>query len=85
MLLSLIRIDSCRKCGKELQVTQLCSNCDQPLHFEYNNCNTFVDNPIHQHESITSQSLLLGKSTIYSNYNLHLCKQQKLIQELPMK
>jgi len=51
-----MRIDSCRKCGKELQVTRLCSNCDQPLHFECNNCISFVDNPIHQHENL-SQSL----------------------------
>ncbi len=58
MLLSSIRIDSCRKCGKELQVIQLCNNCDQPLHFECNNSNAFVDEPIHQHESITSQSFL---------------------------
>ena len=55
-MLSLIRIDSCRKCGEELQVMRLCNNCDQPLHFECNNCSAFVDNPIHQHESL-SQSL----------------------------
>ena len=58
MLLSSIRIDACRKCGEELQVMRLCNNCDQPLHFECNNCNAFVDDPIHQHESITSQSFL---------------------------
>ena len=58
MLLSSIRIDSCRKCGEELQVMRPCSNCDQPLHFECNNCNAYVDDPIHQHESITSQLFL---------------------------
>ncbi len=58
MLLSSIRIDSCRKCGEELQVMQLCISCEQPLHFECNNCISFVDDPIHQHESITSQSFL---------------------------
>jgi len=52
-----MRIDSCRNCGMELQVTQLCSHCVQPLHFECNNCNAFVDDPIHQHKSL-SQSLL---------------------------
>ena len=55
-MLSLIRIDSCRKCGEELQVMRLCNNCDQPLHFECNNCISFVDDPIHQHENL-SQSL----------------------------
>jgi predicted amidophosphoribosyltransferase len=46
-----MRIDSCRKCGQELQIMQICGNCDQPLHFECNNCITFVDVPIHQHEN----------------------------------
>ena len=55
MLLSSIRIDSCRKCGEELQVMRLCNNCDQPLHFECNNCNVFVDDPIHLHEYLASQ------------------------------
>jgi len=52
-----MRIDSCRNCGQELQVMQLCSDCDQPLRFECNNCNAFVDDPIHQHEN-SSQSFL---------------------------
>ncbi len=56
-MLSSIRIDSCRNCGQELQVMQLCTSCEQPLHFECNNCNAFVDNPIHQHENL-SQSFL---------------------------
>ncbi len=51
-----MRIDSCRKCGEELQAMRLCNNCEQPLHFECNNCNAFVDDPIHQHENL-SQSL----------------------------
>ncbi len=46
-----MRVDLCRKCGHELQVIQLCSCCDQPLHFECSNCNSFVDDPIHQHEN----------------------------------
>ncbi len=45
-----MRVDLCRKCGQELEVMQLCSHCDQPLHFGCNNCNSFVDDPIHQHE-----------------------------------
>ncbi len=46
-----MRVDLCRKCGQELQVTHLCSYCDQPLHFECSNCICFVDDPIHQHEN----------------------------------
>ena len=48
-----MRIDSCRNCGNKLTVNELCGNCDQPLHFECNNCNAFVDNPIHQHENLS--------------------------------
>lgn len=60
-----MRIDSCRKCGEELQVMQLCNNCNQPLHFECSNCIVFVDDPIHQHEN-PSQSFLqyYGDGTI---------------------
>jgi predicted amidophosphoribosyltransferase len=54
-----MRIDSCRKCGEELQITRLCSNCVQPLHFDCNNCNVFVDDPIPQHEN-SLESFLLG-------------------------
>jgi len=53
-----MRIDSCRKCGEQLQVINICKHCNQPLHFECNNCNSFVDDPIHQHEFLTSQSFL---------------------------
>jgi len=47
-----MRIDSCRKCGQELLVIHLCSHCGQPLHFECNNCNVYIDDPIHQHEKL---------------------------------
>ena len=47
-----MRVDSCRKCGEELQVMHLCSYCAQPLHFECNTCNSFVDDPIHHHETL---------------------------------
>ncbi len=50
-----MKIDSCRKCGEQLQVM---NTCNQPLHFECNNCNSFVDDPIHHHEFHTSQSFL---------------------------
>jgi len=50
--LNSVRIDSCRKCGQELQVITLCSSCDQPLHFECNNCRHFVDDLIHLHGNI---------------------------------
>ena len=60
-----MRIDLCRNCGQELHVTQLCNHCDQPLHFKCNNCNSFVDDPIHQHEN--SLLLLAQQSKVYVN------------------
>ena len=52
-----MRIDSCRNCGSVLKITEFCRDCDQPLHFKCNNCNLFVDDPIHQHGNL-SQSYL---------------------------
>ena len=52
-----MRIDLCRKCGQELQVMQLCNNCNQPLHFECSNCTVFVDDPIHQHNYLLDSPL----------------------------
>ncbi len=60
-----MRIDSCRKCGEELQVMHLCSHCDQPLHFECKNDNVYIDDPIHQHEN--SSQLLLQNFGIFEN------------------
>jgi len=53
-----MRIDSCRKCGNKLQVRSLCNFCNQALKIECDSCNAFVDNPIHNHQSLTSQSFL---------------------------
>jgi len=53
-----MRIDSCRKCGDTLQVLNLCSVCNQASEIECNSCNAFVDNPIHNHQYLTSQSFL---------------------------
>ncbi len=60
-----MRIDSCRKCGDELQVMHLCSHCDQPLHFECKNDNVYIDDPIHQHEN--SSQILIQNFGIFEN------------------
>ncbi len=44
-----MRVDSCRNCGSELKVIKLCGECDQPLHYQCENCRHFVDDPIHHH------------------------------------
>jgi len=46
-----MRKDSCRNCGNELVVIELCNDCRQPLHFQCGNCRSFVDGPIHLHEA----------------------------------
>ena len=53
-----MRIDSCRNCGSELKVVELCHECDQPLHFQCENCRKFVEDPIHFHEKIVVQTWL---------------------------
>jgi len=47
-----MRIDSCRNCGSELKVIELCPGCDQPLHYQCENCRKFVEDPIHLHGNI---------------------------------
>ena len=46
-----MRIDSCRNCGNELLVIELCQDCDQPIQFQCERCTKFVDDHIHQHEN----------------------------------
>ncbi len=55
-----MRIDSCRNCGSELSVVELCPDCRQPLHFECGKCIKFVDDPIHSHQNfLFSQNWLI--------------------------
>jgi len=56
-----MRVDSCRNCGSELKVIELCLGCSQPVHFECNNCNAFVDDPIHQHENESQLLISLNR------------------------
>ena len=56
-----MRIDSCRNCGTELKIIELCQECDQPLHFQCENCRKFVEDPIHHHEKMIGGEIY-GKS-----------------------
>jgi len=47
-----MKINSCRNCGSELKVIELCRDCDQPLHYQCEKCRYFVDDPIHNHVTI---------------------------------
>ena len=57
-MLSSFRIDSCKKCGNRLHAIRYCRDCGQPTIFECYNCHAFVDDPIHNHSQLTSQSFL---------------------------
>ncbi len=57
VLLSSMRIDSCRNCGNKVQVTKLCQICIQPRVFQCSHCSHYVYDQIHSH----------GKILIYNN------------------
>lgn len=42
-----MRIDSCRKCGTELEMYKICSVCDQPIQFHCRKCDLETDEQIH--------------------------------------
>jgi len=51
-MLPSMRIDSCRNCGKQLTVNELCSNCSQPICYQCDHCKHFVDDPVHLHGTV---------------------------------
>ena len=42
-----MRIDSCRKCGKEMQMKQICFNCRNPIKFTCKSCHAETEEQIH--------------------------------------
>ncbi|WP_148680125.1 hypothetical protein [Nitrosopumilus maritimus] len=42
-----MRVESCRKCGTELEIRQNCSVCKEPKKFECKNCKVETDEQIH--------------------------------------
>ena len=50
-----MRIDSCRNCGAELKVIELCIECDQPTSLECEHCRKFIDSPVHLHSKMISR------------------------------
>jgi hypothetical protein len=51
-----MRIDSCRKCGKTLEVNKKCNICDKPNEFFCHNCGNITVEQIH------SQCILIERS-----------------------
>jgi len=42
-----MRIDSCKKCGKELSIFEICDMCKNPTVFECKNCDIQTEKQIH--------------------------------------
>lgn len=42
-----MRKESCRKCGKILEVTKSCSFCDKPIQYRCNKCNYDTEEQTH--------------------------------------
>jgi len=41
-----MRIDSCRNCGNELKVIELCSECGEPTYYQCEYCRKFTNDPV---------------------------------------
>ena len=42
-----LRQDSCRGCGKELDIIALCQVCDKPIQFRCKDCDQFLEEQLH--------------------------------------
>ena len=58
-----MRIESCRKCGKELELIQNCSVCNRPTQFHCVNCDNITDEQIHLECYLSSFDELVYKVT----------------------
>lgn len=50
---NIMRVDSCRNCGNQISVKKHCKVCHQPVQLQCENCQKFLDDPVH---SICSQT-----------------------------
>lgn len=41
------RTDSCRNCGRDLEVKAVCPVCGQPEHLHCTHCCHYADDPVH--------------------------------------
>ena len=47
MLYYFMKIDSCRKCGEELEIQKKCSSCNEPITFQCVQCDLLTDTRFH--------------------------------------
>ena len=57
-----MRIDSCRKCGNELEINQRCDVCHDAIEFYCHGCGATTEKQIHRQCMINSDQIIKVKS-----------------------
>jgi hypothetical protein len=57
-----MRIDSCRKCGNELEINQRCDVCNDAIEFYCHGCGATTEKQIHRQCMINSDQIIKVKS-----------------------
>ena len=57
-----MRIDSCRKCGNELEINQRCGVCNDAIEFYCHGCGATTEKQIHLQCLINSDQIIKVKS-----------------------
>jgi len=57
-----MRIDSCRKCGNELEINQRCDVCHDAIEFYCHGCGATTEKQIHRQCMINSNQIIKVKS-----------------------
>ena len=57
-----MRIDSCRKCGNELEINQRCDVCHDAIEFYCHGCGATTEKQIHRQCLINSDQIIKVKS-----------------------
>ncbi len=64
-----MRKNSCRNCGSELKVIELCMDCNHPLHYQRKNCINFIDDPVYLHKEFGME--LSEGDVVYDGNSYH--------------
>ena len=57
-----MRIDSCRKCGNELEINQRCDVCNDAIEFYCHGCGATTEKQIHRQCMFNSDQIIKVKS-----------------------
>ena len=59
-----MRIDSCRKCGTELEINKKCDMCRDAIQFFCHNCGNITDEQIHSICYLVNMNHILPKVSV---------------------